>query len=56
MDLGAAPVAKVAEVQVAIALLTAHFVDRIRVASLSVVMAAQNAGKGRCLLAVARAV
>ena len=56
LDLGAAPVAKVAEVQVAVAPLYAHFVDRIRAASFSVVIAAQNAGPGRSFHAVMRAV
>jgi hypothetical protein len=54
--LGAAPVAKVAEVQVAVAPLYAHFVERIRVASVSVEMAAQNDGTGRSFHAVTRVV
>ena len=55
-EFGAASVAKVAKVQVAVAPLYAHFVDRIRAASFSVVIAAQNAGPGRSFHAVMRAV
>ncbi len=42
--------------QFAVAQLEAHFVDRIRAASLSVVMDAQHHGTGRSLHAVTHAV